>query len=81
MLNKDEFVVDVQPDGSASELPSTLQLDSGSPGITTVPIVIGGNVDKLSGDPLFGSWGSLQMCSAHCYHMSRQAMMYGQASR
>eukprot|EP00891_Asterochloris_glomerata_P006435 jgi/Astpho2/6435/Aster-x0729 len=50
MLSKDEFVVDVQPDGSASELPSTLQLDSGSPGITTVPIVIGGNVDKLSGN-------------------------------
>ena len=55
MLSKDEFVVDVQPDGPASELPSTLQLDSGSPSITTVPIVIGGNVDRLSGDPLFGS--------------------------
>ena len=65
MLRKDEFVVDVQPDGSESELPSTLQLDSGSPGITTVPIVIGGNVDKLSGDPLFSSLAPLQVCSAH----------------
>ena len=65
MLSKDEFVVDVQPDGSSSELPSTLQLDSGAPGITTVPIVIGGNVDKLSGDPFCGSWGPLQVCSAH----------------